>query len=121
MVNAQRGEAALIADGRSFRLVLTLGALADIEDGLGLDDLAQIGPRLKKARASDLAIVAAALLRGGGHDVCPADVLRMTCDLTDLVEAVSRAFARAGLGAPHGDTEAEAVAEDRRVPFVGVR
>ena len=46
MVNRARGEAALEAGGREYRLLLTLGALAEIEDGLGLDDLSQVAPRL---------------------------------------------------------------------------
>jgi hypothetical protein len=99
MVNKIRGEAALEAGGRQYRLLLTLGALAEIEDGLGLDDLSGVAARLKQARAADLAIVAAALLRGGGHDICPAEVLRLECDLGELVRAVTASFDRAGLAA----------------------
>jgi hypothetical protein len=98
MVNRARGEALLEAGGRPYRLLLTLGALAEIEDGLGLDDLSQVGPRLARSRAADLAIVAAALMRGGGHDMCPAEVLRLGCDLGALVRAVTEAFTLAGLG-----------------------
>ncbi len=97
MVNRARGEAALDAGGRQYRMLLTLGALAEIEDGLGLDDLSGVAARLKQARAADLAIVAAALLRGGGHDMCPAEVLRLPCDLGALVAGIREAFARAGL------------------------
>jgi hypothetical protein len=100
MPNAIRGEAALEVGGKRYRLLLTLGALAEIEDGLGLADLVDIGPRLKHVRAGDLAIVAAALLRGGGHDLTPADVLALPCDLGVLVAAVAQAFDRAGL---HGE------------------
>ena len=96
-MNRIRGEAELIAGGKSFRLLLTLGALAEIEDGLELSDLAGIATRLKQARAGDLAVVAAALLRGGGHEITPADVLRLPCDLGELVGAVAQAFDRAGL------------------------
>ncbi len=98
MVNRARGEALLEAGGRQYRMLLTLGALAEIEDGLGLDDLSQVAARLKQTRAADLAIVAAALLRGGGHDMCPAEVLRLPCDLGALVTGVTEAFTRAGLG-----------------------
>ncbi|HUJ04053.1 MAG TPA: GTA-gp10 family protein [Rhizomicrobium sp.] len=92
MANRIRGEATLNAGGREYRLLLTLGALAEIEDGLGLDDLSQVASRLARVRAADLAIVAAALLRGGGHEVCPADVLRLPCELGALVDAVKGAF-----------------------------
>ena len=91
-MNKIRGEAELLAGGKSYRLLLTLGALAEIEDGLGLASLSEIAPRLVQPRAADLAIVAAALLRGGGQEVTPADVLRLPCDLGALTEAVIAAF-----------------------------
>ena len=97
MPNRVRGEAALEAGGRQYRLLLTLGALAEIEDGLGLEDLNGVAARMKQPRAADLAIVAAALLRGGGHDMCPAEVLRLPCDLGALMRAVTAAFDHAGL------------------------
>lgn len=111
MINKIRGEAELVAGGRSYRLLLTLGALAEIEDGLGLDDLTRISERLAKVRAADLAIVAAALLRGGGCDLCPADVLNLPCDIGTLSEAVTAAFVRAA-----GET---AGGGDRADPFAG--
>lgn len=106
MPNKIRGEAALVAGGKSFRLLLTLGALAEIEDGLGLDDLTGVAARLKHARAGDLAIVAAALLRGGGQEMTPADVLRLDVDLGALIESVGEAFARAGLKNAEGEGNA---------------
>lgn len=113
MPNAIRGEAGLDAGGKSYRLLLTLGALAEIEDGLGLGDLGEIGARLKHPRAGDLAIVAAALLRGGGHALSPADVLQLPCDLGALIGAVTAAFARAGLSGDGG------AGEGHGGPFVG--
>jgi hypothetical protein len=110
-MNRIRGEAALDAGGKRYRLLLTLGALAEIEDGLGLADLSAVGARLKTVRASDLAIVAAALLRGGGHDLAPAEVMRLPVDLGALAAAVSAAFAAAGLGPQEGEGEAR--------PFAG--
>jgi hypothetical protein len=97
MTNRIRGEAALMAGGKHYTLVLTLGALAEIEEGLGFADLSEIAPRLKTVRAADLAIVTAALLRGGGHNLSPADVLKLGCDLGQLVTAIKSAFEAAGL------------------------
>jgi len=109
MTNAIRGEAALEAGGTCYHLLLTLGALAAIEEGLGLSDLAQIGPRLKQARASDIAVIAAALCQGGGHDITPAAVLQLPVDLGTLMAAIATAFERAGL---KGEG-------DHNSPFVG--
>lgn len=112
-MNRVRGEVELVAGGRSYRLLLTLGALAEIEDGLGLSDLSEAGARLKAMKATDIAIVAAALLRGGGHDVSPADVLRLPCDLGALVAAIGEAFTAAGLSTENGTGEGNAL------PFPG--
>ncbi len=105
MPNRIRGEAALAAGDKTYRLLLTLGALAEIEDGLGLTDLSQIAQRLKTVRAADLAVVVAALLRGGGHEMEPADVLKLGCDLGTLVTAVTQAFDAAGLAPAHSTGE----------------
>lgn len=113
MVNAARGEAELIAGDKHYTLLLTLGALAEIENGLGLADVSALGPRLHKARSADLAIVAAALIRGGGTMLSPADVLALPCTLGVLAAAVGQAFTRAGLDAPGG----EDAGTDR--PFAG--
>ncbi len=97
MTNAVRGEAALEVDGTRYRLLLTLGALAEIEEGLGLADLGQIGPRLKQARACDIAVIAAALFKGGGHEIAPAAVLALPVEFGSLMAAIACAFERAGL------------------------
>jgi len=43
-----------------------------------------------------LAIVAAALMRGGGHEITAMEVLKLPADLAQLVRAVSDAFGSAG-------------------------
>lgn len=119
MVNSVRGEAELIAGDKRYRLLLTLGALAEIEDGLGLDDLKALGKRLQHVRSNDLAIVASALMRGGGCDVAAADVLRLSCSLGDLTAAVTQAFVRAGLEAADTGAETAAPRDGHPAPFVG--
>jgi hypothetical protein len=117
MPNKIRGEAALIVGDREYRLLLTLGALAEIEDGLALSNLSEVSARLKTVRAADLAIVAAALLRGGGHDIAPADVLRLPCDLGALIVAVTAAFDAAGFsGSPARSNSASRGADEPGAP-----
>lgn len=97
MVNRIRGEAELCVGNKRWPLLLTLGALAQIEDELGLENLSAIGPRLCHTRAADLAIVTAALIRGGGGAMTAADVLALPCPLGLLMAGITEAFARAGL------------------------
>lgn len=97
MTNTARGETSFLAAGEKFVMRLTLGALAEIESGLSLANLASIAERLKQLSSSDLAIVAAALLRGGGHDMTPQDVMRIPADIGTIIGAVSDALAAVGL------------------------
>lgn len=97
MPNKARGDADFIAGNARYTMRLTLGALAEIEDGLGVSSLADLGARLKHLGTADIALVAAALLRGGGADLAPADVLKLDADLGALIAAIGRAFDVAGL------------------------
>lgn len=110
MVNTIRGEAALVVGAKRYTLLLTLGALAEIESGLGLANLGEIGPRLRQARADDLAVIAAALLNGGGEDMTPTEVMALPVELSALLAAIGAAFQHASLKAGGGDSSG---------PFVG--
>jgi len=108
MSNKARGESEFLAGPERFVMRLTLGALAEIENGLGLKSLSDIGDRLKTLGTNDLAIVASALLRGAGFSLSPADVLKLETDVGSLVRAITDAFDAVGLGAVHaGAPQAE--------------
>ena len=81
--------------GAERRLCLTLGALAEIETGLGVSGIAALGARMRVLSAGDLMIVLAALLRGGGEDGLADRLDRAAVDPREAAGAVARAFAAA--------------------------
>jgi hypothetical protein len=80
MPNHHRGEIEAEIGGARRRLVLTLGALAELEAVFGADDLAALAERFGSGRLSahDLTRIIAAGLRGAGEDVSDDDVANMT-------------------------------------------
>ncbi|MBV9571444.1 MAG: gene transfer agent family protein [Alphaproteobacteria bacterium] len=97
MPNKIRGESEFLAGTERYVMRLTLGALAEIENGLGVSSLSEIAGKLKSLGTMDLAMVAAALLRGAGHDIAPAEVLKLDTGLGTLIGAITDAFDAVGL------------------------
>jgi hypothetical protein len=79
MANAHRGEVDANLDGTVFRLCLTLGALAELEQAFGNDDMLSLAQRFTTGRvsAADATRIIGAGLRGAGHDVSDDAVTRM--------------------------------------------
>lgn len=82
MANRHRGEVSATLDGRRWTLVLTLGALAELEDAFGVEDLAALADRFGSGRLSarDLNRILGAGLRGAGHDVTDGEVAQMRAE-----------------------------------------
>ena len=80
MPNRYRGEIDAELGGRRRTLVLTLGALAELEAAFGADDLAALAERFGtgRMRARDLVRIIAAGLRGAGETVSDDEVAAMT-------------------------------------------
>ena len=93
--NGARGEVVAVLAGTERRLCLTLGALAEIETGLGLEGLSGLAERMRALSALDLAVVLAALLRGGGERALADELDRADVDPREAAEAVAKAFAAA--------------------------
>ncbi|MDE2182889.1 MAG: gene transfer agent family protein [Alphaproteobacteria bacterium] len=102
MSNAIRGEVELRANAKTYRLLLTLGALAEIQAGLALDNFEELPRRLKQKGAAALTLVVGALMRGAGEPLQPDEVLKLDCTLGTLVAAVREAFERGGLPCTEG-------------------
>lgn len=90
MSNPARGEVTLEGGGETHTICLTLGALAEIEAGLGVSGFAAMAERLKTLSAADLALVLAALMRGGGAVVDGSAI-----DPVRAAKAVADCFERA--------------------------
>ncbi len=79
MANARRGEIEAELGGKRYTLCLTLGALAELESGMGASDLVALAERFEARRLSarDLSRIIACGLRGAGHALSDDDVASM--------------------------------------------
>jgi hypothetical protein len=82
MANRHRGEISATLDGRERILVLTLGALAELEAAFGVDDLVALAARFEsgKLSACDIAAVIGCGLRGAGETVSDDEVAAMRAE-----------------------------------------
>jgi hypothetical protein len=79
MANRHRGEIEAEIGGARRTLVLTLGALAELEAAFGAEDLVALAERFGAGRlkARDLVRIIGAGLRGAGESVSDEEVARM--------------------------------------------
>jgi hypothetical protein len=82
MPNKHRGEIAACLGGRTRTLVLTLGALAELESAFQAGDLVALAERFGSGRLSarDLVRIIGAGLRGAGEDITDDEVAAMTAE-----------------------------------------
>jgi hypothetical protein len=132
MANRHRGEIEARLDGETRRLVLTLGALAELEHAFGDDDMLALATRFEKGRLSarDCVRVIAAGLRGAGEMVSDDDVAQMQTDggAAGYVDIVARLL-NATFGGqaspeepkPRAPNSKEEGGADARAPFAGER
>lgn len=103
MANSHRGEIEASLGGRQRRLVLTLGALAELESAFGADDLMALAERFGTGRLSarDLVRIIAAGLRGAGESVTDDEVaaLRVEGGVTGYVRIAADLIAATFEGA----------------------
>lgn len=82
MANRHRGEIEATLGGERRVLVLTLGALAELENAFGGEDMLALASRFETGRigARDAIRVIGAGLRGAGADISDEDVARMNAE-----------------------------------------
>jgi len=98
LANAYRGEIDATIGGKSYRLCLTLGALAELENAYGEEDMAAIAERFQSGRlkSCDAIRIIGAGLRGAGYVVSDKDVAAMPTEggaagFVDIVARLLRA------------------------------
>jgi Protein of unknown function (DUF3356). len=92
LANAARGEVVVSLAGQARRLCLTLGALAELEAGLGVSGSEALAMRMRTLSATDLLVILAALLRGGGEGELADGLAHSALSLKEATEAVTLAF-----------------------------
>lgn len=99
MANPHAGEVGLVLDGDAFTLKLTLGALAELEDGLQGETVLQLIERFEAGAFStrDVLALIVAGLRGGGWQGTASDLLRVEIEggLMAATKAAAQLLARA--------------------------
>lgn len=128
MANKHRGEIEACLDGKTYRLCLTLGALAELETAFGDDDMLALAQRFEKGRlrAGDATRIIGAGLRGAGYDIADEAVaaMRTAGGVLGFVDIVARLLAATFGGAAGTESAAgnDAPREGRAsVPFLGTR
>lgn len=82
MANKRRGEIDITLDGKTYPLCLTFGALAELEDKMGLGNIGELADLFSngRVRSADLIRILGAALRGGGHDISDQEAAKMRCE-----------------------------------------
>jgi Phage tail tube protein, GTA-gp10 len=120
MINRKRGEVLWHYGGKDYRLCLTLGALAELEDYFSTMGLAALSERLSQGAfsAHDLIALLYAGLRGGGETINRSELAELPIEaifpsaLTAIGEMVQAAF---------GDDAGQGGEGEQRGPFLGRR
>ncbi|MGB0926478.1 MAG: gene transfer agent family protein [Pikeienuella sp.] len=104
MVNPHRGETTINVAGTPLTMRLSLGALASLEERLGVTGLVGIAERFEAGEhsADDLLALLTAGLNGAGGDVTEAEVANMSFDGGAIAasRAAAELLARTFQGAP---------------------
>lgn len=125
MINKHRGEIEATFDGQPYRLVLTLGALAELESAFGDEDMLALAARFERGRLSarDCTKIIAAGLRWAGCAISEDDVNAMQVEggAAGYVDVVARLLRATFGGDEKSDDRGGEVSNAAHIPFVGTR
>jgi hypothetical protein len=101
LVNRARGEVPLRIGDVERRLCVTLGALAELEAAFDVGSLSELAERMARLTASDLILILAALVAGGGEAMSAAEIASARIDPKAAAAAVAEALRLAFDGGAH--------------------
>lgn len=110
MANKHRGEVDICLEGKVYPLCLTLAALAELEDRLGLDNIGALAGRFAngKVKSRDLMVILGVALRAGGASLSDEEAAAMQCEggamgiTKALVELIGLTFSPPDSGETNG-------------------
>lgn len=106
MANSARGEADLAVNGQTYRISMTMGALAEMAAALEVKTFQELQARITEFNLQDMPKIVAAVLKGNGYDVPMADINKM--DWQTFFDSFIPAFFRSDKDAKPADGEAAA-------------
>lgn len=112
MANKQRGEVTIEGPEGELKLCLTLGAIAKLEDDLGIESLTEIDTVLEKASSKHLIKITQALLAGGGNTLSDEQMMTWQVDFQQLMEKIQECFKAAGFQDPDDDGKGKKKKDD---------
>ncbi|MEQ9144365.1 MAG: gene transfer agent family protein [Parvibaculaceae bacterium] len=125
MANRHRGEVTLKANGRTYTLCLTLGALAELEDRYGGEDILSLAERFSSGRltSADARNLLSAALKGGGEEVEMLDPGTMVFEggMAGLIRTLAELLAVTFGLAAEADRPMDKEEPQDPVPFPGTR
>ncbi|MBN8649065.1 MAG: gene transfer agent family protein [Caulobacterales bacterium] len=92
IANLNRGEAIIKLDDKPYKLCLTMGSLAKIENAFALNEFSQIEEKFQNLKANDLILLVAILLEGGQNPVEIEYLKTAKVDLGDITRAIINCF-----------------------------
>lgn len=106
--NKQRGEVRVEGPGgKGYKMCLTLGAIAQIEEDLGVESLTKIDEVGSQARMQDVITIFVALLNGGGNtEITRRDMISWDVPIPDLMGKIRECFTAAGFEADDNEDKA---------------
>ena len=120
MANTHRGEIDVTLDGKRYRMCLTLGALAELEDAFGDEDMLALATRFEsgRLRSQDAIRIIGGGLRGCGHEIDDGAVACMTsADGAAGYIAIVARLLEVTFGGGAGDSDSDGGNSNSRTPM----